>query len=280
MNKILFIPDQQNKNLEENFQNLKQFIHPKKETIYQLLLLNSENIDKNQLENINLQKSSFFIQFQYKKKQNNNNNNKSIIVFNEKYIEQTFLTEEDMGNGIYQSNYKVNIWNVILRKQEKLILVAIFSFDQDIINVKVALKIQQDKVFDLLCFFGFLLIIYKFVKYCQEKFQQNLNNNLQQNQSMQSRNRQQIKSLQDEALDTLIYNQLQSCKAIEMVETQQNQQECSICLEQYQAQDEVYKLQCGHIFHKNCINLWFKKKNYCPIDRIKILHHNSIVACS
>ncbi|EAR86753.2 zinc finger, C3HC4 type (RING finger) protein (macronuclear) [Tetrahymena thermophila SB210] len=98
--------------------------------------------------------------------------------------------------------------------------------------------------------------------------------------SMQSRNLQQIKTLQDEALDTLIYNQLQSCKAIEMVETQQNQQECSICLEQYQAQDEVCKLQCRHIFHKNCINLWFKQKNYCPLDRIKLLHHNSINASS
>uniref|UniRef100_A0A6C0ACQ2 RING-type domain-containing protein n=1 Tax=viral metagenome TaxID=1070528 RepID=A0A6C0ACQ2_9ZZZZ len=45
---------------------------------------------------------------------------------------------------------------------------------------------------------------------------------------------------------------------------------CSVCLENLQQIKEKSKLICGHIFHKECIDTWFKNtKSYttCPICR-------------
>tara|TARA_A100001015_G_C15003490_1_gene719619 strand:- start:337 stop:816 length:480 start_codon:yes stop_codon:yes gene_type:complete len=41
---------------------------------------------------------------------------------------------------------------------------------------------------------------------------------------------------------------------------------CSICLENLEK--NLVQLKCGHIFHKNCIDTWYKsQKNTCPICR-------------
>ena len=42
--------------------------------------------------------------------------------------------------------------------------------------------------------------------------------------------------------------------------------ECPICLEELNI-NEIQKLECGHIFHKLCINEWGKKKPICPLCR-------------
>lgn len=39
--------------------------------------------------------------------------------------------------------------------------------------------------------------------------------------------------------------------------------ECSICLEDLNS--NLYALQCGHLFHENCIQKWLKLKKYCPV---------------
>merc|ERR1712046_139112 len=41
---------------------------------------------------------------------------------------------------------------------------------------------------------------------------------------------------------------------------------CTICLEDYEDGDIVRELPCGHIFHKDCIDLWLTTKSVaCPI---------------
>ncbi|XP_042500314.1 uncharacterized protein LOC122078408 [Macadamia integrifolia] len=40
---------------------------------------------------------------------------------------------------------------------------------------------------------------------------------------------------------------------------------CSICQEEYEADDEVGKLDCGHSFHICCIKQWLQRKNACPV---------------
>jgi hypothetical protein len=40
--------------------------------------------------------------------------------------------------------------------------------------------------------------------------------------------------------------------------------ECSICLESYIVNDKIIYLNCGHIYHKDCIKSWLKKSNTCP----------------
>lgn len=47
--------------------------------------------------------------------------------------------------------------------------------------------------------------------------------------------------------------------------------ECIICLEKYNINDKIVRLNCNHVYHKNCIKLWFKKKKTCPICRFDII---------
>ena len=47
-------------------------------------------------------------------------------------------------------------------------------------------------------------------------------------------------------------------------------QECIICKDKLCKEQEVYILPCGHIFHKDCISTWLKKKAECPTCRTDI----------
>ncbi|GAB4845254.1 hypothetical protein Ancab_038664 [Ancistrocladus abbreviatus] len=40
---------------------------------------------------------------------------------------------------------------------------------------------------------------------------------------------------------------------------------CSICQEEYEAEDEMGKLGCGHWYHMQCIKQWLSQKNACPV---------------
>lgn len=39
---------------------------------------------------------------------------------------------------------------------------------------------------------------------------------------------------------------------------------CSICLAGTKMGDRCYELICGHIFHKPCLDPWFKSSRQCP----------------
>jgi hypothetical protein len=54
-------------------------------------------------------------------------------------------------------------------------------------------------------------------------------------------------------------------------------QKCIICMEKYIINDEVKTLPCFHLFHKECIDHWFKAGNdSCPICKNKINHNNNL----
>ncbi|KAL2934198.1 E3 ubiquitin-protein ligase MBR1 [Bienertia sinuspersici] len=40
---------------------------------------------------------------------------------------------------------------------------------------------------------------------------------------------------------------------------------CSICQEEYEAEEEVAKLECEHAYHLQCIEQWLVRKNACPV---------------
>ena len=47
------------------------------------------------------------------------------------------------------------------------------------------------------------------------------------------------------------------------------QTECSICQDTIDNVDLPVKLsQCGHIYHKDCLVNWLKRKNDCPVCRM------------
>lgn len=43
--------------------------------------------------------------------------------------------------------------------------------------------------------------------------------------------------------------------------------ECSVCFLEFNVNDKVSRLQCGHFFHPECVNEWLQKKCTCPICR-------------
>ena len=51
------------------------------------------------------------------------------------------------------------------------------------------------------------------------------------------------------------------------VTQENNGVECSICLEELDNGMETRVLQCGHIFHSECVDLWIKQHFTCPYCR-------------
>ena len=44
-------------------------------------------------------------------------------------------------------------------------------------------------------------------------------------------------------------------------------QDCPICISGYQPGEFKRTLQCGHTFHKKCVDRWIKHQKQCPICR-------------
>nr|GEZ27086.1 hypothetical protein [Tanacetum cinerariifolium] len=42
---------------------------------------------------------------------------------------------------------------------------------------------------------------------------------------------------------------------------------CAICYGEYEENKKIGKLQCGHLFHVDCIKSWLSRKNSCPMCR-------------
>lgn len=56
--------------------------------------------------------------------------------------------------------------------------------------------------------------------------------------------------------------------SIDQLDDKLGQKECVICQEKFTAQDQdLAKLPCGHIFHRDCIYKWLKEKRSCPVCR-------------
>jgi hypothetical protein len=49
-------------------------------------------------------------------------------------------------------------------------------------------------------------------------------------------------------------------------------QQCPICIDNFCCGEYQRTLECSHVFHRKCIDRWFKKgKNDCPMCRTKII---------
>lgn len=49
------------------------------------------------------------------------------------------------------------------------------------------------------------------------------------------------------------------------------QWKCSICQEEYEEDDEMGKLDCGHSYHIHCIKQWLVQKNACPVCKTEVV---------
>ncbi|KAH7692578.1 Zinc finger RING/FYVE/PHD-type protein [Dioscorea alata] len=59
----------------------------------------------------------------------------------------------------------------------------------------------------------------------------------------------------------------------ETVDDEKEKESCSICLGEYQKEDEVRVLpQCKHLFHKACIDEWLlERSSFCPVCRTRVI---------
>ena len=51
---------------------------------------------------------------------------------------------------------------------------------------------------------------------------------------------------------------------------------CIICREEMTGDNQVKKLPCDHIFHKNCLRSWFQRQQTCPTCRTQVLRLNPV----
>jgi len=46
--------------------------------------------------------------------------------------------------------------------------------------------------------------------------------------------------------------------------------DCVICKDEFQVEETVSQLPCGHVFHQECITRWLKMHNQCPVCRFEL----------
>lgn len=57
-------------------------------------------------------------------------------------------------------------------------------------------------------------------------------------------------------------------------ETDEDSEKCTICLSQFEIDNDVRRLPCMHLFHKDCVDQWLVTNKHCPICRVDIeIHH-------
>lgn len=52
---------------------------------------------------------------------------------------------------------------------------------------------------------------------------------------------------------------------------EEKSEECTVCLENFDSDDTVFRSECSHVFHSQCIIKWIINKSSCPICRKHII---------
>ena len=95
----------------------------------------------------------------------------------------------------------------------------------------------------------------------EEKIQNNLKNGYESDASKASQLTSQLKEQYCYSLESVIESNTQITK---------ENKNCIICLIDLNVGDRVIILPCFHMFHKECINDWFKKDKTCPLCKLEI----------
>lgn len=80
-----------------------------------------------------------------------------------------------------------------------------------------------------------------------------------------------IQEISDSNRNSLINNEVFNRSPVDDEKEEPNANICSICLESNSNGDKSSeRLECGHHFHKECIDPWLRSNNTCPLCRLKV----------
>lgn len=99
---------------------------------------------------------------------------------------------------------------------------------------------------------------------------------LRQNRRIRRRVRAHLRSLSaspsDQALDPALLEKIPIfVYSSKIQQPPLEKEECSVCLSEFEEEDECRLLPtCGHSFHVDCINTWFRSRSTCPLCRATV----------
>lgn len=70
-------------------------------------------------------------------------------------------------------------------------------------------------------------------------------------------------------------DQIDRIEVIEFKSNSFNQENCSICYEEYKQGEKLKQLNCKHVYHINCISTWLNKEKKCPMCKEEIIIQGS-----
>jgi len=90
--------------------------------------------------------------------------------------------------------------------------------------------------------------------------------------------------IEQDFVDTVLQISLEESKTVERnnnpidfniikyedIENKEDNKECSICLVDYENEDDISMTNCKHVFHNKCIVEWSRYKDDCPICRFNL----------
>lgn len=75
--------------------------------------------------------------------------------------------------------------------------------------------------------------------------------------------------LENTVVRNFISSALSSVAAAVPVSTPSSHDQCTICLAEYEAGEEIRDLPCNHAYHRECIDEWLRAHRRCPICRTR-----------
>ncbi|WMV52285.1 hypothetical protein MTR67_045670, partial [Solanum verrucosum] len=76
---------------------------------------------------------------------------------------------------------------------------------------------------------------------------------------------------EDDHGDVLKYLKIRIHHAPEVVAPDVESDICAICQSEYENEENIGALQCGHEYHSDCIKQWLMRKTDCPMCRASVL---------
>lgn len=80
--------------------------------------------------------------------------------------------------------------------------------------------------------------------------------------------------LKPEVID--LYTTRTKYAADEVAEREEDREKCTICLANFEADAEVRRLKCKHLFHLDCVDRWLMGNKQCPMCRVHVDDANAV----